>query len=133
MMKIIKIKDYYGRYTEVTVTDEFADEWRLLENESQRVYKKEIYHRSGIPLESIDEFVSCDNIRDAMVEMETQEEHKKLHAAIKQLTPTQQRRIFMYMRKMTYREIAKAECVYPSSVAASLQQAFTNLRRMMSE
>ena len=49
-MKIIKIKDYYGNYQEVPVDDALYNEWRRLNNETQRVYRKEMYHRSCFPL-----------------------------------------------------------------------------------
>ena len=47
-MKIIKIKDYYGNYQSVPVSDELYEEWRALANETQRIYRKEVYHLSLI-------------------------------------------------------------------------------------
>ena len=34
-MKTIKIKDYYGIYQEIPVSDELYEEWRALQNETQ--------------------------------------------------------------------------------------------------
>ncbi len=39
-MKTIKIKDYYGIYQEIPVSDELYEEWRALQNETQRVHRK---------------------------------------------------------------------------------------------
>lgn len=132
-MKTIKIKDYYGKYIEVNVTDTFAEEWRLLENESQRIYRKETYHRSGVPLDALDDYLSVDNVRAALEAMEAEDERKALYAAIDRLTPTQRRRVLMFMNNMTYRDIAKQDHAHISSVADSLHLAFKHLRRILSE
>lgn len=42
-MKTIRIKDYYGIYQEIPVSDELYEEWRALQNETQRVHRKEVY------------------------------------------------------------------------------------------
>ena len=47
-MKTIKIKDYYGIYQEIPVSDELYEEWRALQNETQRIHRKEVYHRDWI-------------------------------------------------------------------------------------
>ena len=39
-MKTIRIKDYYGIYQEIPVSDELYEEWRALQNETQRVHRK---------------------------------------------------------------------------------------------
>jgi hypothetical protein len=41
-MKTIKIKDYYGKYHDVPVSDEFFEEWHLLQNETQRIGKRSL-------------------------------------------------------------------------------------------
>ena len=46
-MKTIKIKDYYGIYQEIPVSDELYEEWRALQNETQRVHRKEVYSLTG--------------------------------------------------------------------------------------
>ena len=74
-MKIIRIKDYYGKYQEVPVDDALYDEWIKLENENQRIYRKEVYHRSGVPLEQADSVyrslqAAFRKLRDLMAEYE---------------------------------------------------------------
>ena len=39
-MKTIKIKDYYGIYQEIPVSDELYEEWRALQNETQRIPRR---------------------------------------------------------------------------------------------
>lgn len=39
-MKTIKIKDYYGIYQEIPVSDELYEEWRALQNETQRIHSR---------------------------------------------------------------------------------------------
>ena len=51
-MKTIRIKDYYGIYQEIPVSDELYEEWRALQNETQRVHRKEVYHRDWTPIET---------------------------------------------------------------------------------
>ena len=41
-MKTIKIKDYYGIYQEIPVSEEMYEEWRALQNETQRVHRKNV-------------------------------------------------------------------------------------------
>ena len=48
-MKTIKIKDYYGIYQEIPVSDELYEEWRALQNETQRIHRKQVYHRDWTP------------------------------------------------------------------------------------
>lgn len=50
-MKIITIKDYYGKYQEVPVDDALYAEWQELQRESDRIRKKEVYHRDWMPIE----------------------------------------------------------------------------------
>ena len=52
-MKTIRIKDYYGIYQEIPVSDELYEEWRALQNETQRVHRKEVYHRDWTPIEDL--------------------------------------------------------------------------------
>jgi len=42
LMKIIKIKDYYGNYQEVPVEDSLYEEWVKLNNDDQRIYRREM-------------------------------------------------------------------------------------------
>lgn len=52
-MKTIKIKDYYGIYQEIPVSDELYEEWRALQNETQRIHRKEVYHRDWTPMDDL--------------------------------------------------------------------------------
>lgn len=49
-MKTIRIKDYYGIYQEIPVSDELYEEWRALQNETQRVHRKEVYGHAASPI-----------------------------------------------------------------------------------
>ena len=53
-MKIITIKDYYGNYQEVPVDDALYAEWQELQRESDRIRKKEYYHGSGVPFDTVE-------------------------------------------------------------------------------
>ena len=53
-MKTIKIKDYYGIYQEIPVSDELYEEWRALQNETQRIHRKEVYHRDWTPMDDLE-------------------------------------------------------------------------------
>ena len=101
-MKTIKIKDYYGIYQEIPVTDELYEEWRQMQNETQRIRKKEIYHRNWTTLEDIDGRLDHPD-RELEDELILREEIRALYEAIDKLTPTQQRRIRMYMENMSIR------------------------------
>jgi RNA polymerase sigma factor (sigma-70 family) len=55
--------------------------------------------------------------------------YKRLYAAIKKLSETQERRLSMYYFKgMTYRQIAKSEKIDFSTAARSVKRAICNLR-----
>ena len=97
-MKTIKIKDYYGKYQEIPVSDELFEEWRALQNETQRVYRREMYHRSGMPLEEIDITIRCAQRSEIEDDYIRQFENRRLYEAISQLSDIQRRRIHMYIR-----------------------------------
>ena len=111
-MKTIKMKDYDGVYQEIPVSDELYDEWRALQNETQRIYRKEVYHRDWTPIEDVLEMPKTyerNPLEDALI---WDEQVAKLYEAIAQLTPIQQRRIRMLMENQSIREIAHEEgCV----------------------
>lgn len=134
-MKTIKIKDYYGKYHDVPVSDEFFEEWHLLQNETQRIRKKELYHRSGVPMDCVDEqkVVAYDEIDEMIDDMIRKEENIRLYEAISQLTPIQQRRVRMYMEHLSYSEIARREDRKFAVVYRSLHDAFERLRVLMSD
>ena len=132
-MKIIRIKDYYGRYQEVPVDDALYDEWIKLENESRRIYRKEVYHRSGVPLEQADSMGEIGQMEDLLERLIRRERNERLYDAISRLTPTQQRRVMMFMDDMSYVEIARREGTKFAPVYRSLQAAFRKLRDLMAE
>ena len=132
-MKIIRIKDYYGKYQEVPVDDALYDEWIKLENENQRIYRKEVYHRSGVPLEQADSMGEIGQMEDLLQRLIRRERNERLYDAISRLTPTQQRRVMMFMDDMSYVEIARREGTKFAPVYRSLQAAFRKLRDLMAE
>ena len=134
-MKTIKIKDYYGKYHDVSVTDEFFEEWRLLQNETQRNRKKELYHRSAMPFDCLDneQEVPYNDVDALIDDLIRKEENIRLYEAIAQLTPIQQRRVRMYMENLSYSEIARREDRKMAVVYRSIQGAFVRLRMLLSE
>ena len=132
-MKIIRIKDYYGKYQEVPVDDALYDEWIKLENENQRIYRKEVYHRSGVPLEQADSMGEIGQMEDLLERLIRRERNERLYDAISRLTPTQQRRVMMFMDDMSYVEIARREGTKFAPVYRPLQAAFRKLRDLMAE
>ncbi len=132
-MKIIKIKDYYGNYQEVPVSDELYEEWRLLQNETQRVHRKEVYHRDWTPMDDVAEDIrySADMTPDE--ELIRRYETEALYRAIAQLSPIQQRRIRLYMENLSVREIARQEGCYMSAALKSINSALKKLRLLLSE
>ena len=132
-MKIIKIKDYYGNYQEVPVDDALYEEWVGLNNDYQRNYRKEVYHRSGVPFEAADSQHGSGCYDRLDEEMIREERNAYLYEAISRLTPLQQKRVMMFMDNMTYTDIAHSEGTKFAPVYRSLQAAFKKLRILMSE
>ena len=121
-MKTIKIKDYYGIYQEIPVSDELYEEWRALQNETQRIHRKEVYHRDWTPMDDLEEMpqhFTLNELEDALI---WDEQVVELYAAISQLTPIQQRRIRMLMDDMSIREIARQEGLVVLQKAPELPQ-----------
>ena len=115
-MKTIKIKDYYGIYQEIPVSDELYEEWRALQNETQRVHRKEVYHRDWTPIEDLFEMPKSYEQNPMEDTLLWDEQVAALYAAIAQLTPIQQRRIHMLMennamsnKKFGYARVSTAE------------------------
>lgn len=130
-MKAIKIKDYYGIYQEVPVSDELYEEWRALQNETQRIHKREIYHRDWTPMENLEEMpqhISLNELEDNLI---MDEQVAALYKAISQLTPIQQRRIRMLMDKMTIREIAAQEGCHMNAVLKSINSSLKKLQVLL--
>ena len=132
-MKIIRIKDYYGAYQEIPVSDELYEEWLDLQRETQRIYRKEISHREKTPMDELSEelLVSAEEEPEyaAIRRMETE----RLYHAIEQLNPIQPRRIRMLLEEYSLREIAKSEGCYLNSVRKSINAALEKLRMLLSD
>jgi DNA-directed RNA polymerase specialized sigma24 family protein len=132
-MKIIKIKDYYGQYQEVPVSDELYAEWVKLNNETQRVYRKEVYHRNPIPLSHAAIIVADrddSSLADVLIK---KEETELLYDAISKLTPIQRHRVMLYMDNMSCTDIARSEKRKYAPVYRSLQVAFKKLRTALKD
>lgn len=132
-MKTIKIKDYYGIYQEIPVSDEMYEEWRALQNETQRVHRKEVYHRDWTPMEDLEEMPEhfvVNELEDALI---WDEQVAALYDAIAQLTPIQQRRIRMLMDDVPIREIARQENCHMNAVWLSINAALKKLRTLLKD
>ena len=131
-MKIITIKDYDGNYQEVPVADALYAEWQELQRESDRIRKKEVYLRDWMPIEEAENDILA-NSDDVLEHILQEEEIIRLYAAIKKLTPVQQKRIEMFLKDMSYTDIARAEGRPFSVIYRSLQYAFKHLRALLLE
>ena len=54
-MKTIKVKDYYGNYLSIPVDDQFYDEWKDMEREENRLYKRKRYHCFPVDPDTFDD------------------------------------------------------------------------------
>lgn len=132
-MKTIKIKDYYGIYQEIPVSEEMYEEWRALQNETQRVHRKEVYHRDWTPMEDVEEMpehFAANELENALI---WDEQVAALYAAISQLTPIQQRRIRMLMDNLSIREIARQEGCRMNAALKSVNGALKKLRSLLKD
>ena len=132
-MKTIKMKNYDGVYQEIPVSDELYDEWRALQNEIQRIHRKEVYHRDWTPIEDVLEMPKTyerNPLEDALI---WDEQVAKLYEAIAQLTPIQQRRIRMLMENQSIREIAHEEGFYMNAARKSINHALRKLHDLLKE
>ena len=130
-MKIIWIKDGSGRYQSVPVDDDFHAEWVRLNTESQRAFRREAYHRSFTPLEEADLYGLSGRAPEPDDILIRRELESRVREAILQLTPTQRRRVLMYMDGLSYSEIARREGVRFSPCYKSLHLAFKKLRMLL--
>ncbi len=131
-MKIIRIKDYYGNYQEVPVSDELYEEYQKMQNDVQRVHRREVRHRDWTPM---DDPVKSELFCGECLEDEyfRREDIKALYRAMETLSPTQRRRIMMYMDNISIREIARREGCYMNSVLESVNSALKTLRILLTE
>lgn len=124
---------YYGIYQEIPVSDELYEEWRALQNETQRVHRKEVYHRDWTPIEDLFEMPKSYEQNPMEDTLLWDEQVAALYAAIAQLTPIQQRRIHMLMENMTIREIARQEGCHMNAALKSVNGALKKLHDLLKD
>lgn len=132
-MKTIKIKDYYGIYQEIPVSDELYEEFRNFHREEDRQNKYKNYHGCYVPFDDVENDWTSSEFDPLTEEIIRQEEIRRLYRAIAELTPLQRKRIYMLMDDMNYTEIAHEEGISIASVRQSLELALKKLRRLISE
>ena len=132
-MKTIKIKDYYGIYQEIPVSDELYEEFRNFHREEDRQNKYKNYHGCYVPFDDVENDWTSSEFDPLTEESIRQEEIRRLYRAIAELTPLQRKRIYMLMDDMNYTEIAHEEGISIASVRQSVELALKKLRRLISE
>ena len=132
-MKTIKIKDYYGIYQEIPVSDELYEEFRNFHREEDRQNKYKNYHGCYVPFDDVENDWTSSEFDPLTEEIIRQEEIRRLYRAIAELTPLQRKRIYMLMDDMNYTEIAREEGISIASVRQSVELALKKLRRLISE
>lgn len=132
-MKTIKIKDYYGIYQEIPVSDELYEEFRNFHREEDRQNKYKNYHGCYVPFDDVENDWTSSEFDPLTEEIIRQEEIRRLYRAIAELTPLQRKRIYMLMDDMNYTEIAHEEGISIASVRQSVELALKKLRRLISE
>lgn len=132
-MKTIKIKDYYGVYQEIPVSDDLYEEFRNFHREEDRQNKYKNYHGCYVPFDDVENDWTGSEFDPLTEEIIRQEEIRRLYRAIAELTPLQRKRIYMLMDDMNYTEIAHEEGISIASVRQSVELALKKLRRLISE
>lgn len=132
-MKTIKIKDYYGVYQEIPVSDDLYEEFRNFHREEDRQNKYKNYHGCYVPFDDVENDWTSSEFDPLTEEIIRQEEIRRLYRAIAELTPLQRKRIYMLMDDMNYTEIAHEEGISIASVRQSVELALKKLRRLISE
>ena len=132
-MKTIKIKDYYGIYQEIPVSDELYEEFRNFHREEDRQNKYKNYHGCYVSFDDVENDWTGSEFDPLTEEIIRQEEIRRLYRAIAELTPLQRKRIYMLMDDMNYTEIAHEEGISIASVRQSVELALKKLRRLIGE
>ena len=132
-MKTIKIKDYYGIYQEIPVSDELYEEFRNFHREEDRQNKYKNYHGCYVPFDDVENDWTSSEFDPLTEEIIRQDEIRRLYRAIAELTPLQRKRIYMLKDDMNYTEIAHEEGISIASVRQSVELALKKLRRLISE
>ena len=129
IMQIIKIHNYYNEINRVPVDDQVYGEWEEMRREWDRLRKREAYHQCRVPNYAMDYFAAQgESIEDQLIR---EHESKCLYEAIMHLTPTEQRRVRMFMENMSYADIARAESCSQQASRMSLLKAFRKLRQLL--
>lgn len=129
IMQIITIRNYYKEKSWIPVEDHVYEELEEMRREWDRLRKRESYHQRRVPNYAMDYFAARDeSIEDRLIR---EHESKCLYEAIAHLTPTEQRRVRMFMENMTYADIARAESCSQQASRMSLLRAFKKLRRLL--
>ncbi len=120
----IKLKDNYGKVIdEVEVSDEFGAWYNDLERKSENADRKYRYH-VRVSLDSLNYegeiFESKDGTPlDYSIKIE---EERKVKKFLEILTPTQKRRLLLFMDGLTEREVASVENVNLRAVQDTKKQ-----------
>ncbi len=121
-MQIVKIRNYYNEIKRVPVDNQVYGEWEEMRREWDRLRKREAYHQCRVPNYAMDYFAAQgESIEDQLIR---EHESKCLYEAIMHLTPTEQRRVRMFMENMSYADIARAESCSQQASRMSLLKAF---------
>ena len=129
IMQIVKIRNYYNEIKRVPVDNQVYGEWEEMRREWDRLRKREAYHQCRVPNYAMDYFAAQgESIEDQLIR---EHESKCLYEAIMHLTPTEQRRVRMFMENMSYADIARAESCSQQASRMSLLKAFRKLRRLL--
>ena len=130
-MKTIRIKDYYGKYHDVPVSDEMYEEWRKLQNETQRVHRAEMRHRSHIPMEHINAYVSVSYDSPIESRLIREESENEVYHILERLTPTQRERMKRLVEDKTLWELSKESSCSYNALKDSIHYAVKKIRKLM--
>ena len=132
-MKTLRIKNYYGIYQEIPVSDELYEEFRNFPREEDRQNKYKNYHGCYVPFEDIENDLNGAGFDPLTEEIIRQEEIRRLYRAIAELTPLQRKRIYMLLDDLKYCDIDSKEGKCVSAIHESIDKALKKLHRLLSE
>lgn len=133
-MKTINLRDYYpelykqDEYTQVP--DEVLETLLAAKRTNANYLRRLFYHKAHYSLDQRDgiETAAVRKELDTADVFEREETKRELWAAMRQLTPIQQRRVYKYFfEQKNMAEIAREECVRSTSIKESIASA---LRKM---
>lgn len=135
-MKTVVIVDYFGKKHFVPVDDSVYEVMTGTEFDEERQDKQSYRHRAieeDGEYASPEDYADVDGIEDLAYVIAEQMERKSLYDAITKLTPTQRRRVYMYLSDMSYVDIARAEHRDAAVIRRSMLGSFKKLRRILIE